>query len=373
MNDLKFDVSRDPLASEERTRFDADLASLGLDAAVWGVLDGTLATGSDFSLPLLLRAHRGGDLVGVALFVECRRLARCVTRNVALERTIDALNPPSFMWLRVGVGIDHYANPGFVADGVDRAAFLQGAVAHLVARYRYGCVFDDPSIPLGVASADVAFPDFGRVDLVEGVRDALLAASKGLRKKVRKFANKGGRIQVVVGPMPEAELRSVDGWLRSVDPYVRLTFQDIYPAMVAASNRLADSVHVLAYLDDAFVGYHSFIPSGERLVCLSGIFDPGRPSNYHAYENVILKTVELATDRGLRRIDFGPIVNPTKAKLMTGFQPSALRYVSRLAPYRLAMQASVTLSRIGPAKMREFIGLGEELAPTAIASNAVSA
>ncbi len=358
MEALRFDIDRTPLALEEQARLAADLDRLGLDAALWGVLNATVATGSAASRPFWLRARRGDDLVGAALVVECRRLARCVTRNAALERTIDALNPPSFMWLRVGAGIDQYANPGFVADGLDRATFVRGAVGAMMRRYRYGCVFDDPSTPLGVPTADVAFPDFGRVEPVAGERDASLAASKQLRKKVRKFANKGGRIDVVAGPMPDAEAAIVAGWLRSIDPEVRVTFQDLYPAMVAASNRLPETVHVLAYLDDAFVGYHSFLPSGERLVCLSGIFDPDRPSNYHAYENVILEVLAYAAERGFARIDFGPVLNPTKAKMMTRFERSALRYVSRHAPFRLAMRAAVIRSRIGPARMRPYIGLG---------------
>ena len=357
MEALRFDISRAPLALEEQARFDADVDRLGLDANLWRVLNATMATESSFSKPHLLRARRDGDLVGAALFMECRRLARCITRNVALERTLDALNPPSFMWLRVGAGIDHYANPGFVADGLDRATFVKGAVAALMRRYHFGCVFDDPATPLGVPTADVAFPDFGRIDPVDGVRDELLAASKQLRKKVRKFGNKGGRIRLVTGPMPDAEAATVSAWLRTIDPEVRVTFQDLYPAMVAASNGLPDTVHVLAYLDDAFVGYHSFVPSGERLVCLSGIFDPGQPSNYHAYENVILETVQYASDHGLSRIDFGPVLNPTKAKMMTRFERSALRYVSRLPPFRLAMRTAITRSRIGPAKLQAYIGL----------------
>ena len=358
MEALEFDLSRAPLAPEEQARFDADLDRLGLNATLWDVLGATMATESTFSRPLMVRAHRSADLVGAALVVECRRLARCVTRNAALERTLDALNPPSFMWLRVGAGIDQYANPGFVAAGLDRATFVRGALEALMRRYRFGCVFDDPSTPLGVPTADVAFPDFGRIEPVAGERENLLAASKQLRKKVRKFENKGGRIRVVEGPMPDAEAAVVAGWLASLDPEVRVTFQDLYPAMVAAANRLPHTLHVLAYLDEAFVGYHSFLASGERLVCLSGIFDPDRSSNYHAYENVILDTVQHAADRGFARIDFGPVLNPTKAKLMTRFEPSALRYVSRLPPFRLAMRTAVARSRIGPDKLRAYIGLG---------------
>lgn len=357
MDALRFDLSGTPVAPEEQARFDADLGRLGLDASIWGVLNATLTTGSSVSKPLLLRARRGAELAGVALVIECRRLARCVTRNAVLERTIDALNPPSFMWLRVGAGIDQYANPGFVAEGLDRETFVQGAVDALMRRYRYGCVFDDPASSLGVPTADVPFPDFGRIDPVAGERERALAASKQLRKKVRKFENKGGRVRVVDGPMPEAEATTIAAWLGAIDPEVRVAFQDLYPEMVAASNRLPGTVHVLAYLDDAFVGYHSFLPSGARLVCLSGIFDPERPSNYHAYENVLLAALRYAAERGIAGIDLGPVLNPTKAKLVTRFDRSALRYVSGFAPFRLAMRAAVARSRIGPTKLRDYIGL----------------
>lgn len=355
--DLIVRTSRDPVTPEEQLRFAPDLTELGLDAAVWSILNASLSTRSEYSSPKILRAYQEDEAVGIAMYVECRQTARCITRNPFLVRILDASGTPSFAWLRISAALDQYANPGFVAGPLDRRTLIRAALEYLTKKYLYGFVFDRPDIPMGLPSSDVLFPDFGYIEANRVGAETYLQASKNLRKKVRKFGNKRGRVDVVRGPMPTHERKTMLRWMRALDPDIRLAFQDNYPAMVDAAVQQPETVHVLAYLDDAFVGNQSFVQTGRRLVCLSGIFDPDRKSNYHAYENVILESIRLANAQSLDQIDYGPIVNPTKARMMTRFEPSALRYYSRFAPIRRAMQWALNRSRIGPEALGDYIGL----------------
>ena len=113
---------------------------------------------------------------------------------------------------------------------------------------------------------------------------------------------------------------------------------------------------MLAYLDGAFVGNQGFVGTGSRLFCLSGIFDRQRTSNDHAYENIVLASIEYAQADGPERIERGPIVKPTKAKLMTSFTPSALRYYSRSAPLRRGLSWMLHWSVLSPTTLGAFIG-----------------
>lgn len=354
---LGFEISRQPISEGERSRFAPDLESLGLDHAVWSILNASLAVAGPHSEPHMLRAYRGEELVGALFYMSCRRQGRCVTHHPIWSRALDLNSMPAFLWNRLSAGMDHHTNPGFVAGGLERQTLIDTALEFLTGRYTYGVLIDHPEIPTRLPSADIAHLDYGYIDTANvGVKE-LLRESKNLKRKTRKFTNKGGRIDVIEGPMPAAERETVARWIEKLDPAVRLGFQDAYPAMVAAGLMEAPTVHMLAYLDGVFVGNQSFVRVGSRLVCLSGIFDQQRTSNYHAYENIILTSVEYARERELEWIEYGPIVNPTKARLMTSFMPSALRYYSRFAPVRRGLSWLVHRSLLSPEVLRDFIGL----------------
>ena len=326
---LEFGLSDQPLTPAEQALFLEDLEALGFGTSLWRVLNSSVGTRTRYSNPRWLRAFRGGELIGVAFIVGFSRPGRCLFRSPRLARLVDAPRVPQFIWNRLGAGIDQYSNPGFVRAGLGRSVFVAAALGFLGSKHLLGCVIEPAAAPARGPSATLSHLDYGVIDLhTAESADYFLARSKSLGRKLRKFRNKGGTLEVVTGAVSPPDLERMDGWLRGLEPEVRLSFQGNYPNMASRALGLggADTVHVLARLGGELAGYQSFVRCGDRLSCLSGLFDRTRRSTYHAYENIVLESVAYAAAHGVRRIDYGPVVNPTKAKLMTHFLPTELRY-----------------------------------------------
>lgn len=319
-----------PFTERERQILRPDLESLGADLAVLDALDSTLSCRSRFTRPQLLRMHVGGELAGAALVVLCRDSGRSLFAHEGMRRAM-RLAPAIWYWERTGIGTDSVACPGFVAPGVERDRFVGAAVRWLAGRHVMGSVMDsaDPP-PWGIPAASLPWVGATSLSPNAQTRAEMLAAHRNLGRKVRRFAAHGGRIDRLVGPMPAA-LRDVllAGYTiqRPPDP----PFRELYESMVGAhwSLRSEALVHLVAHVGEVPVGYHSFLRSGRTLCLLSGAF--GRPpgGTHHAYENVLLASVDLAVDLGCETIDYGPAINEVKASLLD-VKPTAVHFVSRV-------------------------------------------
>jgi hypothetical protein len=358
---LSFTLTRAPLAEDEQAILRDDLTRLGVDETVWLILNGMIQTGTRATIPKVLRAHRDGALVGAAYVIECRKLGRCFFDD-PLATMMDTPGLPMFLWTRNGIMTDSNANPGFVAPGVEREAFVAQAVHYLQRRYLYGVVLD---VPAAVPAADcVSQPlfDSGSV-LLRGFSglDDYLARGKNLRRKISKFKNKGGTIEVVRGAMTPVDREAAERCFGAMKPLVFTPYQDNYVRMAMQSCSIASDrlVHIIARFDGEFAGYQSFALSGDGLYCLSGIFDRNRNSNYHAYENVIVESVRLGLEQGLRVVDYGPITNESKLKMMTSFQRAEMRIHSRFAPVRGLLPLVVQRSKLAPQVYRAYTGVAE--------------
>ncbi len=356
---LEFGLSDQPLTPAEQALFREDLETLGFGTSLWRVLNSSVGTRTRYSNPRWLRAFREGELVGVAFVVGFSRPGRCLFRSPRLAQAIDAPRVPQFIWNRLGAGIDQYSNPGFVRAGLGRSEFVTAALGFLGSRHLLGCVIEAAAAPARGPSATLSHLDYGVIDLhTAASADYFLARSKSLGRKLRKFRNKGGTLEVVLGAVSPPDLERIEGWLRGLEPEVRLSFQDNYPNMASRALGLGgtDTVHVLARLGGELAGYQSFVRCGDRLSCLSGLFDRTRSSTYHAYENIVLESVAYAAAHGVGRIDYGPVVNPTKAKLMTHFLPTELRYYSRFTPLRRSLVPLLRRSLLSPRNLGQYMG-----------------
>jgi hypothetical protein len=349
---MRFELNRNPLTAGEQHALHADTCAHGLDEAYWGAMDGLLTTGSRSDTPLVLRARRGGQLVGAAHLLECRRINQCLFPG-ALGRALDSVPMPSYYWARGDAAVDLLGNAGFVADGEDRDAFYREAVAFLNSRYLSGTVMDERDSRPAAECYETAMMDWGRCDVRPGSADALLASHGNLRRKIAKFRNKRGSIELVEGALAPAVTARVMYCLEqsAAAAPLRTPFQENYANMVrwASASGAPGIVHFLARVDDAIVGYHSYLRSGVRLHCLSGGFDRSRQSNYHAYENILLETMRYAEEKGLRHVAFGPVTNPSKAALMPVSAPFVLRFYSRFRVLRRAMSLIIPRSALRPA------------------------
>lgn len=357
---LTFALSRDLVTAAEQAVLADDLARWGLDGRVWNVWNMLLQTGSKYVRPKIVRGCGGdGRLAGIALIEHCAHTGKSLFANPLLAFMVDHPSFPIFYWERTGLLTDGHANPGFVASGQDCHDFFLQAVGYLQKKYIQGCVVDFADADGGKHYVGTPFANAGWLDL-HGLdkADDLYASSKNFRRKIRKFANKGGTIETVRGSLPPEIQEAALACMRSNPLTLLAAFQDNYENMIRVSLAALnpDIVHFIARLEGEIVGYHTFAITGHKLVCLSGAFDRTRHTNFHAYENVLLASIEFALAEGLSRIETGPIVNPTKDKMVPGQRPTEIRFYSRWAPMRLMLPTMLRYSRLRPQAMAALVG-----------------
>ncbi|MGB7979411.1 MAG: GNAT family N-acetyltransferase [Candidatus Nanopelagicales bacterium] len=325
----RFSLSTEPLTQAEGAVLASDLETLGADVGLLDLYAATLSRSSRLTRPRMLRMQDGDQLTGAALVMHCKDTMRSLFPQPAV-RQIGHYAPASWYWERTGVGTDSVACPGLVAEGVDREAFARAGVAWLSRRYASGVAMQ----PSGTRTDQphVVWPWIGVTSLAvdAGTRARIVGEHRHLDRKVRRFTGRGGRIVRLHGPMPST-LRPAMLAGYELDRPPDPPFRELYEDLVAAhwSIRSDDLVHLVAYVGDLPVGYHSFLRSGRLLSLLSGVFYRPAVGTHHAYENVLLGSIDLATDLGCSRIEYGAAINEVKRSLLD-VEASEIHFVSRI-------------------------------------------
>jgi hypothetical protein len=326
---VRFTLGDAPFSVREREVLGADLESLGADERVLDAYEATLSVRSRLTRPGIVRMLSGDDLRGAALVVVCRDAGVGLFAAPSARRAMQ-FGPPIWYWERTGVGTDSVACPGLVAPGVDREEFVAAAVSWLSRRYALGALMEPAGNPPALPHTTWPWVGVTTLSPDEGTRRQILSEHRNLERKVRRFASRGGSVQRVIGPMPD-DLRPLlaRGYAlpRPPDP----PFRELYEQMVDAhwSVDSEDLVHLVAHVGDAPVGYHSFLRTGRTLALLSGVFDRPAGGNHHAYENVLLDSIDLGVDLGCTRIEYGPAVNAVKASLLD-VEATEIHFLSRI-------------------------------------------
>ena len=217
---------------------------------------------------------------------------------------------------------------------------------------------NDIQLPWRTASS---FVDSGYIHIHKNSYEEHLAHHQNLRRKLNKFNNKGGKIEVLHGVLRADILKELTICLSDSEQHAKanLGFQDIYNPL-AMSNLAAphlNTVHFIASMGHEIIGYHSFLRSGETLHCLSGGFKRNTQSNYHAYENIIMESIRYAMINNFEHIHYGPVFNRTKALMMQNFAKTELNFYSRHAWLRKGIPFIIHKSRINPKLLNEFIDI----------------
>ncbi len=358
---LTFTLTHKPLTLDDQGCFDSDLAMLGLDATVWEILNNTLATSTPSTTPKLLRAYASNQLVGVALVLHCRQGMKAFFAE-PLATVVDPVGIPQFVWNRSAVMVDQYSNPGFVVAGFDRNVFVEKALYYLQRRYLFGVLLcDKSSSPAGTFVRSYLM-DYGVIRLDSPtVLDEYFTRHKNLKRKLNKFRNKGGNVKTFRGALPESLLEPIVHCLRQAEVHSmgKTPFQDNYVNMSLQSfySNSQNVVHFVAYLNDDIVGYHSFAISGGQLCCLSGGFDRTQMTTFHAYENLIVESITFGLEQKLSVINYGSIINDTKAKMMQNYVPTEVRFYSPFAPVRWFFPTIINNSFWSPALLGPYTNL----------------
>jgi len=333
-----FELSSRPLDASERSALLGDLDQLGADATLLDLYTASLNCRNPTTRPFLLRGTSSGALIGVALVHRCRDYGVSLFASPWVRRTVVA-GPPIWYWDRSGLGTDGVAGPGLVTAGIDREAFADAAIQWLARRHVAGAIVERAATPRPQPSVDLGWLGVSELSVTADTRADLVAAHKNLARKLRRFENRGGTIERLRGPIPihlrGSLLRGYD-IVRPMDP----PFRSLYPAMVDAHWSIPSDrvVHLIARSVGSPVGYHSFLHTGSTLSLLSGAFDRVPDSAPHAYESVLMASVDLAVDLGCTVVHYGPAVNEVKRSLLQA-SPTRLRFVSLVPPVRSAIRA----------------------------------
>jgi hypothetical protein len=351
----RFELSNRPFDRTEKAVLSEDLHTLGVDDSLLDLYSATVACRSRLTRPLILRALDRDRLAGAAVVTVCRDSGRSFFFSPRLVRSL-RLGPPIWYWERASLGTDGHAGPGLVAPGVTREEFAEAAARRLSSRYLAGAIVESPTENRDVRHVDWPGAGVSTVPVDASGSAAMVGEHKNLARKIRKFANHGGRLQITEGPMPA----SVQGALLAgyrIDRPLNPPFVELYPQLVRRHWSLDGDrlVHLIASIDDQPVGYHSFWRSGTRLILLSGVF--GRPDGgtQHAYESILLASIDLAAGLGCAVVEFGTTVNAAKASLL-GRSATNIRFVSQLAPVRTVLRKVLPVSALKPDRVAAATG-----------------
>ena len=125
--------------------------------------------------------------------------------------------------------------------------------------------------------------------------------------------------------------------------------------MESAAIQNESVVHFICKSEEEFFGYHSFVRFETQLRCLNGAFNRELPSTHHAYENMILKVVDYASQSGIEKIFFGPVLNETKRRMMHEFLPNRIYFTSNNWLLRKLFPIVLKNSRMMNRGLKQFI------------------
>jgi hypothetical protein len=346
-----FELSGRPFSQAERDLLAEDLLALGSDTSLLDVLSATVEVRSRWTQPQVLRGFGpDGGLRGAAVVFLCRDAGASFGFEGRL-RSLVRRSPPIWFWERTGLGTDGHTCPGLVTAGVSRKELRHEALRWLRRHVALGTVIESRDEPRPPSSHVGVGPGVCRLDLAMGGASALVERHRNLPRKQRRYRAHGGSLRVQQGALPAAlteELLSAYAVPRPVNP----PFVELYPRMVRAHSAMdaPQLWHVVADIDGAPVGYHSWWHSGTSFSLLSGAFTRPTGGTSHAYENVLLASVDLAHDLGCRTLHLGPTVNAAKRSLFDS-SPTDLRFVSALPPVRWGVAAVLPRSALSPAAL----------------------
>lgn len=350
------------LSSAERCELTGCLEDRGLDSAVWDVYDRVSRVRTKSTAFRVLRAHQGDRLAGAAFMFRCRAWGQALFRQPALYGPTDFVGLPAHIWIRVGYCAEGIANPGFVHPDFDCDCVVAGMLDFL-RKNALGAIVTDlvSNDHLHAGAARFPYVSDGRIELDSiPTVEAFRSLHNNLKRKISWFTNKGGRIEIVCGPIDDVTVRQFHSFISATvcTSLVYSPFQDCFPGIVRETCGIDSgrTVHFLARMNGALVGYHTFIRTGRELRMIHGAFNRELRTTHHAYENLILEIVRYALANGLKTIHFGPVLNETKRRMMTHTDRAALYFYSnnaiiravipRIFPYtRMQSEGLLTYSR----------------------------
>ena len=329
-----FSLGPGPVSNEDKEALKGYIDESGLNESNWGLYDSLFNSASKYSIPLILRMKSGKELVALVVLIKCYKYGLTITGARPLIKLIELFRLPVHVWMKSGIAAELLANPGFINPNYNPGVVLPIILDYMKKTFFMSFILDtEENEPHHANSIKFPYPDDGIIDMKE-VTDYknYISLHKNIKKKLRHFRNKGGRIDIVRGRLPEKDIELVGKCVESTSKrsVFKLPYQENYARMCKASAAMEDEnvIHFICKTESDFLGYHSFLDFGKQLRCINGAFNRELKTTHHAYENMIARVVEYASSKGIEKIYFGPVLNETKQRMMHSFQSLTTYFTS---------------------------------------------
>ena len=318
-----FQLSNHFLTESEKAVFHRYLELNGLDATIWPVFSSLFQTGIKNSRPLMLRIFEQNDIAGAIILIHCKKYGKALFSNKLMAAVMDMANIQMLLWIKFGCCMDMMSNPGFVKEPAKKDKIFKAAVAYLK-NNRLLTVINDYSensdFYEGAAKLPALLQSFVDCSEMTSIAD-YTGRFKNIKKKLNTFRKKGGEFIKVENCLNDEQTEGLKKCFTSTaeKSVIYLPYQDLYlNAAIHTSKTPAQNViYFVATLNGEFLGYQAVVVTGKNLNCLHGAFNRSYKTTYHAYDILFVKMVEYAIENNLETIDWGPVANLTKQKMVT--------------------------------------------------------
>ena len=359
-NQYSWDLSDTFLSEDEKKLFDDYLEYHGLDRNIWPVFLHLFQATTKYTKPLVLRSYDNQGLAGAAIIIQCRKFGQALFSNPILNKLVDSLQIRCHLWIRFGCCMDMMSNPGFIREPQRADEVLTGMVNFLKRKKLLTIVNDYtqnadlykqatelPALPHALidCSAMVSISDYTNT-------------FKNIKRKIRVFRNKGGQYKIVQNQLKNEQLDELKKcFISTVEKSVfYLPYQDLYlESAVHTSKHVIDSVYYfIATLNGHFLGYQAALQTGHHLNTLHGAFNRTRKTTFHAYDILFVKMIEFAIENDLKIIDFGAVINQTKAKMINTSKEMSYFILSRYSLIQTIFKLMLKTTKIQGSKQMKF-------------------
>ena len=147
---------------------------------------------------------------------------------------------------------------------------------------------------------------------------ALLGSHGNLSRQINRFRNKGGEISIHEGAVKDGLADAFvkcckSSYLKSPHPGAPINVEAYGEHVRKFMESYPSALYIYAKLGGEVVGVQIFIRHRNYLELTEGGF---LTDTCHAYENIIMSSVQYAAEHGLEKVSYGLILNQTKDRLL---------------------------------------------------------
>lgn len=315
-----FDLSERFLSDEEISVFNSYLISKNLETNIWIIYRNFFESKSKLTKALILRAYKEDQFCGAAIILRCKAYSWSLFDSPILCKLLDFSQIPLYLWIRLGYCMDIASNPGFVkepeeADLIFRSMgeFLRkrNLLTMIYGHKKSGRIFRDAISLTAPAHTFINAYSFNSID-------DYLSKFKNLKRKIKIFQNNKG-VYNIIKQLKQEDIYEIEACLEDTAQHsvFHVPYKKLYTDTITniAQKSYDNICYFVVHANDELIGYQAAIKTGNKLNCLHGAFKRNLKKKYYAYDVLLFKMTEFAIEHNLDLLDFGPLLNKTKARM----------------------------------------------------------